>query len=88
MQIRDFAGQASNPEPLDLPGGAAQLQNNVTTNIPGRLMPRLGISPVTYQNDQSADDGVRCIAAYNYQIPGDEFIIYLNSDGKLKQGQL
>lgn len=88
MKIQDFSGRVSNLDPQDLPPGAAQSQVNVSTNVPGRLLPRLGIAPLEFSNAAAADAGARTLSAYLYQTPGAEIVVYHLSNGKIKQGRI
>ena len=48
--ITDFPGMVNNSDPMDLPTGAAVMQKNATSEIPGRLTVRKGYQQVNFEN--------------------------------------
>lgn len=49
--INDFPGQVTNADPRDLPAGAAEEQTNAVSDTIGELRVRLGMRPVTFEED-------------------------------------
>jgi hypothetical protein len=50
VEMRDFAGLASYPDPHDVQPGAARLQTNVTSIRPGELTVRQGFKRVRFDS--------------------------------------
>lgn len=50
VEIRDFPGLIGNLDPSDLPEGAALVQVNVVSIVPGELQTRLGYKTVSFDN--------------------------------------
>lgn len=48
--IADFPGLINNSDPMDLPTGAAVVQRNATSEVPGRLTVRKGFQKVNFEN--------------------------------------
>lgn len=51
VEARDFPGLMPQADPTDLPPGAAQVQVNVTSHVPGELRSRPGLALVTFEED-------------------------------------
>lgn len=50
VKISDFGGLINNQDTMDLPPGAASIQVNVTSEIPGLLRVRKGTQKVSFEN--------------------------------------
>ena len=86
-RIKEFAGQVSHADPGDLPDGASQSQVNVVTNVPGKLLVRPGLQPVTFGNDDASDTAQDVIGMYNYQHPRGDIIVFQLADGTVSGGR-
>lgn len=52
LSMRDFLGQQSNLDTLDMPPGATVLQRNVKCVRPGELRVRGGLRDVSFEQDE------------------------------------
>jgi hypothetical protein len=50
VELLDYIGLATRPDPNDIKPGAAVLQTNVTCVTPGALTVRGGLAPVKFDN--------------------------------------
>lgn len=57
LRFPKFLGLVSNPDPRDIPPGAAEDQENVSTRVPGKLSVRGGIQPYTFASSASIGSG-------------------------------
>lgn len=82
--ISDWPGLASGFAPHGI-GSGAQVQENATSSIPGRLACRLGMVPLTFFNG-STEDTQNAIYAYGLQRPDRHFVIYFTDSGEWRAG--
>lgn len=85
-RIRQFRGLMTNPDPHDLPPGAALVMDNVTTLVPGQLTVRKGHAETTFANE-IADVASDIIAAWYFPTSLADFTVYVTASGLVKAGR-
>lgn len=50
--LSDFTGMVTAADPHNLPPGAAQIQINLQSNVPGELAVRGGLRRVTFESEE------------------------------------
>jgi hypothetical protein len=50
-EARDFPGMVASADPEDVPEGAAEVQVNVNSLVPGELSTRRGYRPVVFESE-------------------------------------
>lgn len=78
VQHQQFSGMISNASPYALPPGAAEIQVNLTTSVPGQLTTRGGMLPVRFTTRTPT-----LLDVYPYEHEGKTYIIGLKADGEL-----
>ncbi len=51
VELKDFQGLQTRPDPNDIPPGAATRQVNATCIVPGQLTVRPGMKQVSFEDD-------------------------------------
>ena len=86
LAVRIFAGLLTSASAFALPGQYAQVQQNMTTTVPGQLTVRKGHAAAIFENAiTSTTDEV--IAMYTYPRPEATLVVYELSDGLVKAGR-
>ena len=78
VQHNKWAGLMSNASPYALPPGAATVQVNLTTEVPGQLTSRGGMLPVRFASAQP-----ELLDIYPYESSGKTYLVGLTSQGHL-----
>jgi len=82
MPQGQWAGMVTDASPYALSAGAAAVQVNLSTSIPGQLTSRGGMRDVAFgDDDDKAPENVRDLLPY--ATPVDRALIALRSDGKI-----
>lgn len=85
-RIREFRGLVTNADPHDLPPGAAQVMDNITTLVPGQLTVRKGHAETTFANE-IADVASNVIAMQYFPTSLADFTVYVTASGLVKAGR-
>lgn len=85
-KIREFKGLVTNADPHDLPPGAAQVMDNITTLIAGQLTARKGHAETTFANEIS-DVASNVIAMQYFPTALADFTVYVTASGLVKAGR-
>ena len=84
VSITGFPGTASNRSPHAAPT-APVTQTNMRSIKPGSLQVRKGNKPLTFTTD--TDRSASIIAMFAHRRADDEFVLYEDSDGKVRVGK-
>jgi len=85
VEMREWMGYTHGPNPLLIPPGTTQDQQNLQCLSNGVLTCRRGLRRVTFSND-TTDSTAEIVHMYRYSRPEGEWIVYCLSDGSLKAG--
>lgn len=83
--IDRWLGRVSNRNAHADPNAPVEFEN-VQTVIPGAMCVRKGMVPVSFANATTASTA-NIIAAFRYERPEAELIVYQNADGELHAGR-
>lgn len=83
VEIDAWPGRISNADPTDIPPGAAQVQDNIQSLVPGELSVRKGIQRSTAYTPSSATSN-DIISQYTYQRPDGDWLITVDTGGNIK----
>jgi len=83
--INDWPGRISAVSPHEI-GTGAQDQENLTSTVPGQVKCRKGMRPANFENT-IGDGGENIISIWRYRRPGENWVIYLDTDGQVIAGK-
>lgn len=86
MALR-WPGLISNADPLDLPPGAATVQENVMSLVPGSLQPRRGLRPFTFASTALSGSGAS-LGMFRFMTAAREYAIFMGSNGTVFAGRV
>lgn len=79
--IDKWQGLVNNASPYALPPGAAVIQFNLQSVIPGQLTVRPGLQPLAFTSADSTTSSIR--VAFRYQNGTAEHLVYQDATGKI-----
>jgi hypothetical protein len=79
--IDKWQGLVNNASPYAIPPGAAVVQYNLQSIIPGQLTVRPGLQSLAFTSADSTTAVIR--TAFRYQNGTTEHLVYQDADGKI-----
>jgi hypothetical protein len=88
IEVQSWKGIISDADTLDIPSGAAQTAENVSTLVIGTLKGRDGIREVTFGSTAAATTGTNhVIGITTYVHPHSDMIVFQLDDGSVRVGR-